>query len=74
MVPNYDFCNFFLNPLSALCSSHYFFLGGGRKGDDLLEQILYDWYTQQISNNVKVTCMMLRAKAEELSASSATIR
>ena len=40
------------------------------KRDVLLEQILYDWYTQQISNNVKITSLMLRSKAEELSTAS----
>ena len=46
--------------------------GSGPKRDDLLEQILFDWYTQQISFNVKVTGAMLKAKAHELSNASAT--
>ena len=42
--------------------------GGGRPvRDGQLEKILYDWYSQQIANNVKITGTILRAKAQELS-------
>ena len=42
--------------------------GGGRPvRDGKLEKILYDWYSQQIANNVKITGTILRAKAQELS-------
>ena len=46
--------------------------GAGRKRDDLLDQILYEWYSHQISCNVKISGPMLRAKAEELSSACAT--
>ena len=46
--------------------------GGGRKRDDLLDQILYEWYSTQVSCNVKVTGPMLRTKAEELSSACST--
>jgi len=47
--------------------------GSGRKRDDLLEQILFDWYTQQKTHNLKITSRMLRIKAKELSASSSNV-
>ena len=42
--------------------------GGGRKvRHPLLEKILFEWHTQQTSNGIKVTGMMLRNKAQEIS-------
>ena len=47
--------------------------GGGLKRDDLLDQLLYEWYAQQIiSNNARITGTMLRVKAHELAQSCAT--
>ena len=40
-------------------------LNFGRNG--LLEEILYDWYVNQVKANVVVTGPMLKSKAEELS-------
>ena len=42
--------------------------GGGRKvRHPLLEKILFEWYSQQTSNGIKVTGTMLRNKAQEIS-------
>ena len=46
--------------------------GGGLKRDDLLDQILYEWYSHQVASNVKVSGTMLRVKAHELSTACAT--
>ena len=47
--------------------------GGGLKRDDLLDQLLYEWYAQQIiSNNARITGTMLRVKAHELAQACAT--
>ena len=53
--------------------SKYRLIGGGKKRDDLLDQLLYEWYSQHIiSSNAKVTGSMLRAKARELANGCAT--
>merc|ERR1711894_240581 len=42
--------------------------GSGRRvKDGLLEQILSEWHSQQISNGIKVSGTMLRRKAQEIS-------
>ena len=47
--------------------------GGGVKRDDLLDQLLYEWYSKQLSSsNVKITGTMLRVKANELAKTSVT--